>query len=76
MSAEDLYHALVTAITDGPGVGTPILDQWRLGFVIGQMIGLLNSDLASGDRDLSCLELLSRKCQRLYPTQERGEIHA
>jgi hypothetical protein len=61
MTAQELLRDLAETIQDD----TPL--PWRLGFIAGQIAGLLNPDIADTSGRQSCLEVLSRKCQVLYP---------
>jgi hypothetical protein len=47
---------------------------WRVGFIAGQIAGLLNPDLAEADRFI-CLESLTRKCEVMYPGPEQWSIY-
>lgn len=47
---------------------------WRVGFIAGQIAGLLNPDLAEADR-FTCLESLTRKCEVMYPGPEQWSIY-
>jgi len=41
---------------------TPL--AWRVGYIIGEVVGLLHPNLDTQDPSLSCLEALARLCQR------------
>jgi hypothetical protein len=62
MTAQELLHDLGETICDA---GTSL--AWRLGFIAGEVAGMLNPDLAEMRSGISCLEVLTRKCQVLYP---------
>ena len=47
---------------------TPL--AWRLGFIAGEIAGILNPDIAVTEAHTPCLEVLTRKCQALYPGPE------
>jgi hypothetical protein len=62
MAAQELLRDLVETLQDK---STPF--AWRLGFIVGQVAGLLNPDIADTSEDQSCIEVLSRRCKVLYP---------
>jgi len=48
---------------------------WRVGFIAGQIAGLLNPDLVETDPRQSLLESLTRKCEVMYPGPEQWSIY-
>jgi hypothetical protein len=69
MTAQNLLTTLLEAFYDHD-----VSPTWRVGFIAGQIAGLLNPDLAEADR-FSCLESLTRKCEVLYPGPEQWSIY-
>lgn len=65
MSAQMLLNNLFRTLHSD----TPL--AWRLGFIAGNIAGLLNPDIAKTSTSQSCLEVLSRKCKVLYPGPEQ-----
>lgn len=61
MSAQELLDDFKETLSD---TTTPL--PWRIGFLIGELAGLLNPDLDECDPTLTYLESLSSKYQRLY----------
>ncbi|HLI90813.1 MAG TPA: hypothetical protein VKV37_19135 [Ktedonobacteraceae bacterium] len=62
MTAQELMKDLAETLQDKSTSLT-----WCLGFITGQIAGLLNPDIADTKEPQSCVEVLSRKCQALYP---------
>jgi len=60
MSARDLLNDFKQTLKED----IPL--AWRIGFIIGEVAGLLNPDLDKDDPALTYLESLSRKCQKSY----------
>jgi hypothetical protein len=65
MTAQELLKDLTETIQD-----KSCSLAWRLGFIAGQIAGLLNPDIADTKEAQSCIEILSRKCKALYPGPE------
>jgi hypothetical protein len=69
LTAQELLATLLETFYDS---GTS--PAWRVGFIAGQIAGLLNPDLAEADRFI-CLDALTRKCQVMYPGPEQWSIY-
>jgi hypothetical protein len=73
MQASAFLQDLLTNLADEGNEENSL--AWRLGFIVGKVLGLLNPDLD----DISCqecwLEALSHKCQTLYPAPSRLSTH-
>lgn len=70
MTAKALMHDLREAILD-----EEISLVWRLGFMAGEIAGMLNPDIARTESETSYLEVLTRKCQVLYPGPGQVSTH-
>ncbi len=67
MTARELLSDLRETMEPDGDLSLP----WRLGFLAGQVAGLLNPDLAETTDIHSFVEVLSRKCKVLYPGPDR-----
>jgi hypothetical protein len=72
MGAQELLDMLLETVLDEWDTfrGKRVSHSWRLGFLFGQVAGMLHPDLADADPTQTYLESLSEKCARLYPQEK------
>jgi hypothetical protein len=72
MSAQELLDMLLETVLDERDdlTGKHVSYSWRLGFLMGQVAGMLHPDLVDADPTQTYLESLSEKCARLYPQEQ------
>jgi hypothetical protein len=69
MRAQELLDMLLETVLDERGSFThkPVSYSWRIGFLVGQVAGMLHPDLVDADPTQTYLESLSQKYAQLYP---------
>ncbi|MDQ2887589.1 MAG: hypothetical protein M3Y39_16065 [Chloroflexota bacterium] len=72
MSAQELLDMLLETVLDERDdlTGKRVSYSWRIGFLVGQVAGMLHPDLVDTDPTQTYLEALFEKCARLYPEGE------
>ncbi len=72
MSAQELLDMLLETVLDERDdlTGKHVSYSWWLGFLMGQVAGMLHPDLVDTDPTQTYLESLSEKCARLYPQEQ------